>query len=107
MTINAGDLRNLATFTAPTVLTEDGDVTLEPFVEDFQAWVQIQPMSGSEEIVGDQVQTSRTHLVTARFDSRIMERMQMTARNRKFEILSVLNIDERDVEMQLACKELL
>ena len=31
----------------------------------------------------------------------------MTARNRKFEILSVLNIDERDVEMQLACKELL
>ena len=72
MTINAGDLRNLATFTAPTVLTEDGDVTLEPFVEDFQHGY-IQPMSGSEEIVGDQVQTSRTHLVTARFDSRIME----------------------------------
>ena len=106
MTVRAGDLRHLATFKNPTLVTSDGDTTLEPFVEDFQAWVQMQPLGGTEETVGDQFQVSRSHLVTMRYDSRVMERMQMTARGRKLEILSMLNVEERDVEMQLTCREL-
>lgn len=104
--IHVGDLRHLATFSLPTEMTEDGDTTLDPFVESFDAWVSIQPLAGSEGIVADQMQASQVSLVTVRHNRRIHPRMRMTARNRTFEILSVLNVDERDIEMQLTCREL-
>lgn len=106
MTIHAGDLRYLATFKNPTPVVIDGDTTLTPFAEDFKGWVGIQPLAGGEETVGDQMQTFRAHLVTARYDRRINERMHILVRGRILQIASVLNVDERNVEMQLTCKEL-
>lgn len=104
--IHAGELRNLAIFKAPTEAEEDGDTTLDPFIEDFRAWVQIQPLAGTEDVSADQFQTSRTSLVTMRYDARVRARMTMHAKGRRFEILSVLNLDERNREMQLSCREL-
>lgn len=105
--IRAGELRHLAKFKEPTVAAVDGDTTLEPFVEEFEAWVAIDPVAGTEQTVGDQVQASRGSLVKMRYDSRVHERLTMTARGRVFEIMSVLNLDERDIELQLTCRELL
>lgn len=104
--IHAGELRHLAKFKVPTVATIAGDTTVAPFVEDFDGWVSIQPLAGSEETVGDQVQVSVGHLVKMRYDARVHERMAMVARGRTFEIMSVLNMDERDIELQLLCREL-
>jgi SPP1 family predicted phage head-tail adaptor len=107
MTIRAGDLRSYATFKLPTEAIVEGDTTLDPFVEEFGAWVQIQPIAASEETVGDQAMASRTHLVTMRFDSRVDSRMELHVRSRRFQIVSPpLNLDERDIEMQLMCREL-
>jgi head-tail adaptor len=104
--VSAGELRWPAKFKSPTVATAKGDTTVDPFVEDFDSRVKIEPLAGTEQTVGDQVQPSRVSLVTMRRDARVNERMVMVARGRRFEILSVLNTDERDREMQLHCREL-
>ena len=104
--VSAGELRVPAKFKSPTVATVDGDTTVDPFVEDFDSRVSIQPLAGSEQVVGDQVQAARECLVTMRRDARVNERMIMVARGRRFEIRSVLNTDERDREMMLHCREL-
>lgn len=107
MTIQARLEERLATFKNPTPTTEDGDTTLDPFIEDFKGWVRIQPLGGSEETIGDQTQSSRTSLVTMRYDSRVRARMQMHMGNRVFEIVQPpLDIDERHIELQLTCREL-
>lgn len=104
--IHVGELRHLAKFKSPTVATVSGDTTLDPFIEDFEGWVSVQPLGGSEVEIGDQIQAVRLSLITMRHDSRVNERMIVFARGRRFEIMSVLNTDERDIEMQLHCREL-
>lgn len=107
MTIRSGELRHYATFKLPSEAIVEGDTTLDPFVEEFGAWIQIQPLSGLEETVGDQAMAARTHLVTMRYDARVDSRMEIHVRNRTFQIVSPpLNVDERDIELQLTCREL-
>lgn len=107
MTIRTAELRHYATFRLPTEEIVEGDTTLDPFIEDFGAWIQIQPVGGSEETIGEQAMASRTHLVTMRYDSRVDSRMRLHVRSRVFEIVSPpLNVDERDIELQLMCREL-
>jgi SPP1 family predicted phage head-tail adaptor len=104
--IHAGELRYPAVFKEPTVETLDGDTTVEPFVEAFEARVAIDPVGGTEQTIGDQVQAAVGSLVKMRYDPRVHERLIMYARGRVFEIMSVLNLDERDKELQLTCREL-
>jgi SPP1 family predicted phage head-tail adaptor len=105
--IYAGELRHLAKFKSPTVASVSGDTTLDPFIEDFEAWVSIEPIGGAEVTIGDQVQVARMSLVKMRFDSRVNERMTLHARGRRFEIVSPpICPDERDIELQLTCREL-
>ena len=112
MSVMTGELRHLAKFKLPTVTKTYGDTTVDPFVEDFEAWVGIDPVTGTEETVGDQVQASRGSLVKMRYRKRQPTmRHAMFIRDedqnwtRRFEILSILNIDERDRELQLTCRE--
>lgn len=104
--IAAGQLRYPAKFKGPTVTETYGDTTLEPFVEEFESRVGIDPIAGTEQTIGDQVLAARGSLVKMRYDPRVTVRHTMLARGRKFEILSILNIDERDKELQLTCREL-
>lgn len=110
--IHAGELRHLAKFKEATVVTTDGDTAVDPFVESFEGWVSVDPVAGSEETIGDQVQVSVGSLVKMRYDSRVNTRLTMYLRDadqnwtRRFEILSVLDIDLRHIELQLTCREL-
>ena len=110
--IYAGELRYLAKFAVPTIEKVGGDTTVDPFVESFVAWVGIDPVAGTEQTVGDQVQASVGSLVKMRYDRRVNQRLTMMIRDadqnwtRRFEILTVLNLDQRNIELQLLCREL-
>ncbi len=106
MTIRARSEERLWTVKTPTVTVDDGDTTLQPFIEDFQTWLFLQPLSGAEDTIADQVMVSRTMLGTARYDSRFRDRQQLHRAGRVLEIVSMLNIDERNIELQLMLKEI-
>lgn len=104
--IHVGELRHKAIFKVPHRVTDFGDTTVQRRTGDFEAWVDIQPLGGSAGTAGDQVQAVRLHLVRMRYDDRVHQEQQLVVRGRTFEIVNVLNIDERDIELQLHCREL-
>lgn len=81
----------------------DGDWTT--FAE---VWGEVTPLSGREYWRAAQVQPDVTHQVTIRYLPNVTTQMRVRRRgetDRFYQIGAVLNIDERNREMQLMCRE--
>jgi HK97 gp10 family phage protein/SPP1 family predicted phage head-tail adaptor len=59
-------------------------------------WSDIRPVSGREQVEGDQQQAMVTHKITLRYLEGLRPRFRITYRGRIFHIESVKNISERD-----------
>lgn len=72
----------------------------------------IRPIAGGETIRGEQVQADLTHEVQMRWWSAVLPTMHLEydygsgGPNRKLEIVRIINVGERGVEMILLCREL-
>ena len=75
------------------------------------AWdARIEPTGGVESITAEQVRAQISHLLTMRYWSAVRPTMQVRYTDpdlgpRIFEIVRVLNVDERGEAMQLECRE--
>jgi len=68
-------------------------------------WARVEPLSGLEQPQGHQMDLSINHRVTIRYLAGVTPRMRVLFGARKFNIVSVLNSDERNVSMSLLCTE--
>ena len=68
-------------------------------------WADVRPLSGREYFSAQQVQSEVTTQIWLRHIEGIKPTMKVKFGKREFEILSVLNTQERDVSLQLMCKE--
>ena len=68
-------------------------------------WADVRPLSGREYFSAQQVQSEVTTQIWLRHIEGINPTMKVKFGKREFEILSVLNAQERDVSLQLMCKE--
>ena len=73
---------------------------------------RIRTISGGETVRGEQVQADLTHEIQMRYWEDVTTEMSLTYTDprkgdRTFEIERIINVDERNVEMLLQCKELL
>ena len=71
-----------------------------------QPWAEVKPVVGGENFNGSQILAGVTHLVTIRYQSGISPTMRVLYGSRILHIESVLNIDERNRETRLQCKEM-
>lgn len=67
----------------------------------------IYPISGKEFFAAETVNSEITHKVKIRYIEGIMPNMRIKFNNRIFSIESVINFQERNIELQLLCKELI
>ena len=65
----------------------------------------IDPISGREYFAAQSVQTDVTHRIVIRYLSGIVPKMRVKYGSRIFDILSVINVSERNGELQLMCRE--
>lgn len=66
----------------------------------------VEPLRGKEQFEHQQIQSSITHRIRIRYRSGITPKMRIQFEGtRYFHIHSVINIEERDREMQLMCEE--
>lgn len=68
-------------------------------------WASITPMSGSEFFTARQTATETTHRVVMRYMDGLDTKMRLKFGSRYFYILSILNKDERDAELEIMCRE--
>jgi len=65
----------------------------------------IEPISGREYFSAQTTQADVTHRINLRYVAGVKPKMRVKYGSRIFDILSVSNVDERNRELQLMCRE--
>ncbi len=68
-------------------------------------WASIEPSARNEQVVGEAMVSSRTHIVMIRYRAGVTSRMRIVHGARVFEIGSVIDLEERHFWLQLDCTE--
>lgn len=70
------------------------------------AWARITPTGGSERYINRQIVAEATHEIAIRYVAGVTPKMRVLYGSRVFDILQVHNLDEKNVELRLICREL-
>ena len=107
--INAGKLRHRIAIQRKTVEKNTYGEEVVVFVDRIQTWASIEPLSGREYYQANQTQSSVDHRISMRYQSGIQtyDRVKFKSGEtvRYFDILSVINLEERNITLELMCKE--
>lgn len=105
--MQAGKLRHRLTIQTNSGTTQDASgQTTADWTEYRTVWAEIVPTAGLERWRANQMQAETTHLISIRHLDGVTTKMRgLFQGTRTFEFLSVLNVDERNIEMQIQAKE--
>mgnify|MGYP005840717971 CR=1 FL=1 len=77
----------------------------ETWVNRFEVWAKIEPLSGREYFFAHQIQAEVTHRITTRYRRDVKEDMRISAGSRIFEIESILDLYEAHKFLEILCTE--
>lgn len=103
--MDIGRLRHRITLMRQVNEINDYGATMTKWKSIATVWAEVKPLSGREYFSAQQVQSEITTQIWLRHIEGIKPTMKVKFGKREFEILSVLNTQERDVSLQLMCKE--
>ena len=84
----------------------DGKPYAKPLsLKEYEVWADVSPTTGREYEEAQKLREETTYKVTTRFFSGITSDMKILFRNRILDIVSILNINERNTELQIIAKE--
>lgn len=102
--IRSGELRHKVTIQTYTETTSAVGQRKKVYSDTGYAWAAIVPLSATETTNGPQVTASATHQLTLRYRSlRPSDRIRYG--QRIFEIVSILNKEERNIELVVLARE--
>lgn len=115
--MEAGKLRHRVTIIAPEQSVDPA--SNEDLVEHMEGtgsgetvWANVRPRSAREQLQAGQVEHVVTHVVTMRYRSGLttghilrLGASEWSETTRDLEITGIINVDERDVELQILAKE--
>ena len=99
-------LRHRITFMKPTAASVNsmGEEILQ-YAHTLTVWAEVTPLTGREYEESQKIRAETTYRVTTRFFKDITNDMRILYNNREFDVVSVLNINERNRELQIICSE--
>lgn len=104
---DAGKLRNSITIQKDTPTRDGYGAEVASWSTHASRWAWIQPLNGSEKYVSQQIQAITTHQITIRFATGVLPKMRVLFGTRVFDIVQVLDLEEKGTELKLVCKELI
>jgi SPP1 family predicted phage head-tail adaptor len=72
---------------------------------EFAVWANVMPMTGREYEESQKIRAETTYRITTRYFPHITTDMKILYKSKTFDIVSVLNIEERNTQLQLVCWE--
>ena len=101
----ASDTRHRITFQncAPSSDGEGGFI--DGWIDVLTVWGSVNPVKASQEMEYKSISTETTYLIKVRGNVDCNDTQQIKFNNRYFEILTIENIQERQIEKQIFCKE--
>ena len=103
--MRAGLLRNRVTIQTRSESTDDfGEIDFA-WSNSATVWATIEPLSGKELMNAQQAGASVSHKISMRYKSGVNPKDRISYDSRTFEIESVRNFRERDISLELMCRE--
>ena len=102
--MESGKLRYRLEIQSVTETNADGEVT-EAWATDDTVWGSIEPLRGKEIFEAGQVESRATHRIRIRYYSGLTPTNRFKFGSRIFNIESVANVEERNVEIEALCVE--
>jgi SPP1 family predicted phage head-tail adaptor len=103
--VKIGKLRHRITIELVTETQDIDGSVIESWSAYATSQASIEPISGREYFAAQSTQADVTHRIRIRYLSGITPKMRVNYSSRIFDILSVININERNRELQLMCRE--
>jgi SPP1 family predicted phage head-tail adaptor len=103
--VKIGKLRHRITIEQVTETQDIDGSVIETWTTFATAQASIEPVSGREYFAAQSTQAEVTHRIRLRYLSGVTPKMRVNYNSRIFDILSVININERNRELQLMCRE--
>lgn len=102
-----GKLRHRVTLQESISSKDSFGAEIETWSDTATVWASIEPLSGKEYFAAQQVNAEINTKITIRYRAGVQSTMRLAFQNRQFDILSVINTEEKKLELILMCREVL
>ena len=103
--MKAGKLRHKITIQQYTDGTNDNGYPEKTWTDFVSCWSSIEPIKGKEYFAAQTEHSKVDHIITCRYYTGITTDMRIKYNNQHFNIESILNVDERNRELQIMAVE--
>lgn len=103
--MDAGQLDKKILIQQQTMTQDEYGQQLETWITIATVYAKIKPLVGKEFILAQQISTNLSHDVTIRYRRWIKPKMRVSYLDRYFEILAVIDSDEKREWLYLKCRE--
>lgn len=101
-----GRLRQRITLQRQHYRQNDYGASIAEWQDIATVWAEVKPLTGREFFTAQQIQSEITTQITIRYLDNIDTTGRVLFGSHQYEILSVMNSQERNISLQLMCKEL-
>lgn len=102
-----GKLRHFVAIQRKTIKKNEFGEEIVTFNDLCHAWSKIEPLNGREYFLAQQTQAETTHKILIRFIDGIRPDYRVLYGNRIFDVKSVTNSNEQNIELIMYCREFL
>ena len=104
--MKAGSLRHKVTIQRVSQTLDSSRQTVDLWTKVDDVWAAVEPLTGRELVNAQQIQPDVTHLVKIRYRDDVTAKMRVLHGSRVLNIEGPpINIEERDRELHLMCRE--
>lgn len=100
-----GNLRHRITLQKPVIIRDSIGQELEGWQDVATVWASIEPLSGKEYFNAQQTNSEVSTKITIRYLESVTPFMRVFFQKHTYNILSVINFEERNIYLQLLCSE--
>ena len=104
--MRAGDLNKRIELQMPTRSISSGE-TIEAFTTHATVWAALEPFSGNRLFLAQQANSEVQGICRIRYRAGVVPKMRIKYMDRYFQIISIVDRDEDNAEIQLLYKEIL
>ena len=103
--MRAGTLRHRVAIQSLGASLDDYGDPSGSWSTDATVWAAVEPVSGTESVIGDELTGVVTHKVTTRYRASVTPANRLTYDSRTLSIVEVRNWQERGIKLEIMCRE--
>ena len=104
--VEAGKLRHVISIQQQTTTQDSYGEAVNTWTDVYASiYASVDPISGKEFFSGEKFNMEISHKIRIRYKTGILPKMRVKFGSRYFDITNIINWQERSIELQLMCKE--